>query len=333
MKILKNKKCLASIAAILVALALVAGSTMAWFVLRGDLGIDTIDVGYLDLEFENVFGDYIFDTTDPNYKPAEPGELIGFSFLINSDNTLKDDPADYVEEILDSQWGTPTGIFTSIEDFAWGKIWNRGNLSIVIQLNADTAVTRKYRDPDPNAFPSVAFRPGSAAADVSKQLVTLNPANPADVPYINGVPGAVITKLVIPPTQNNVDVFTDANVVLYQSDVTGYYYLVIDPGFCVDVAVIVDLKTNASTTVLTGPTPRKYLDNTYMECQIDAGFNYVATQGMQTGAWADIFGEWQYDGTSGDIKYAYTEWLTITGFNPFNPSVPNPGGFVVIDLN
>ncbi|MCL2747356.1 MAG: hypothetical protein FWE59_01715 [Oscillospiraceae bacterium] len=298
MKILKNKKCLASIASILVALALIAGSTMAWFVLRGDLGVEVIEVGYLDVVIEGLFGDYIFDKNDDDYSPAEPGQILGPNWLIAND---QDTGALFIRG-LDDWDDYDDGFENGSEDSSgitvqWGKIENTGNLDIILKLVTGMEVTRYWEDPD-DAFPSEAWLPYNVPVDsvtgdyiMEYRLGGVLDEVTAGYP---GVDGAVIGQLIVPPTINNLDALGATGEAAFWRDDNDVYYLRLKPGVYIDCIIVVDLLTNAVYDVLNDQDPdvaAKYLDNTYMECDVQVGFSFVATQGNQFNAWADVFGE------------------------------------------
>ena len=279
MKILKNKKTLASVAAILVALALIAGSTMAWFVLNGDIPDAKYTAGNLDLAIVNIATPQKSDD-DGNYTEwLQPGDL----------------------------WGAVDG-----DGEVFGTIENTGNLPIVIKLGS-LVVTRQYKD---DVFPST-----NPISQMTKE------ANP-------GVPGAVIARLLFPATELNQEMFSitlpedpedidpDANYGPFAYigvDKSGSYYLFLAPGIKVDAALVIDMKTNAYFSVLDGPHPELYLDNTYMDCEIGfaEGQAWIATQGQKSDAWCDVFG------LTPDDDFAFGQ--VIDTFSFFNA-----GGFMEV---
>jgi len=251
MKVLKNKKALSSVAAILVALALIAGSTMAWFVVKQDVALGNVPVGALGYVAENLWVepvDYLF----------QPGEVAGAERLF--DNGV------YLDE---SDWAS--GTYDALID-ELGYIENNGTLNIIIQLGAAESanVMRIYEDPN-DEFPSTA------------QYTDL-----IEVAPYPAVPGAVGMSLILADTPDTVAAFTGDTEVLV--DENGLFYLKMAPGDKIHAVLVVDLKTNASYAVLESLNFERYLDNTYAECEIDYEGSWYATQDDMDDAKFDVFG-------------------------------------------
>ena len=262
MKILKNKKALSSVAAILVALALIAGSTMAWFVIEGGGIVGGGTAGYLD--FEVKFN------ADPEtvWEAGDPGSVWPMYADADTLATL------YTETELNQMFG-------------W--IENTGNLSILIKLGSVLQTKVFWDCPDRNLVrPVIANRVEARGGTGPSANMTANPTGYVLPAEDNGVLGS----LWFPPTPQNLEMAVNG-MAIYESN--GDWYLFLDPGAWVHVALGLDWETNADHSVRDNPDPaisRKYIDALYMGAQVSFAEDYgwLATQGNYTQAWVDEFG-------------------------------------------
>lgn len=280
MNILKNKKSMASVCAILVALALIAGSTMAWFVIEGSTPSSRVTAGNLGLDVSSVSP---FVMCDPN------NPVIGQysnSGVDPTDNTLYEYLGNGVWEAFYAQPGDiltrDNGIFDPatndlivgrVPDGDYSVIENTGNLNIIAELSLRGGVTRYWADPD-------AADPGYKYSTKQRDELTY------DAVGYPGAPGAVFYKLAFLDTQDNEDAI---NAGVMMSAIGDKVYLLLPANTKVEVAVLLDLKTNAYYSVRDN-TPAIYLDNTYFDCSIDFGIDYLATQSDMPDSWGDVFG-------------------------------------------
>lgn len=275
MKILKNRKSLSSIAVILLALALIASSTYAWFVVGGGGADGSVDVGTLDMKTENVFVDV---------QNAQPGDIY---------------PGDLSNA---------------------GYIENTGTLNLVTSLGDSIPKVTRYYEVD-TTKPNSDWKTGPRLFGYTQNLGDMLTSAGYD-----GVDGAVLVKVAIPPTANNIQALTvDYTALLYNDspDYDGNWYLTLTPGTKLDIAVVVDLKTNASpqnVADFSDPATCVYLDNTYMGCLVEfESTDWVGTQFDMKDAIASVFG--LTPDAAGDVIYAdisNTNW-DVDMTDPLNP--------------
>jgi len=236
--------------ALLAALALIAGSTFAWFVIRGDSLEGELEVGVLDytIDLKVDLNDIIF----------QPGDYFAPAELFDS---------------YDQEWITDWLNLDADQEAALGSIKNTGNLNIIIKIGDGLEVTRYFKDNLADVHEK-----GMGRID---QMI----ADPAGYP---GFPGAVLCQLAFPPTQKNIDAIVSDAVALFYVDASDDYYLALEVGAEVDVAFVIDLKTNAGLAVKAA-TPDLYLDNTYMASSVNFGDGWLATQFDQHDAWKEVF--------------------------------------------
>jgi len=175
-------------------------------------------------------------------------------------------------ELIDSYtqtWISDWSNLDANQKAALGYIKNTGNLPIMVKIGDGLNVTRYWKDgPD--------HEPGMGRLD---QMIP-DPGYP-------GVPGAILGQLIFPPTQKNINALSVNFGAMIYSDDNGDYYLVLDVGAEVDAAFVLDLKKNAAWS---GNNDELYLDNTYMNCKIDLGKGWLATQFNPHDAWLSAFG-------------------------------------------
>lgn len=274
MKILKNKKSLTSLATILIALAVIASSTYAWFVVVSKGPEGSVDVGTLNMKTENVFNDVV---------DAQPGNIY---------------PA----------------------DLGAGYIKNTGSLNLVTSLSDVNPTITRYLKVD-NTKPNSDWKTGPRLFGYIQ-----NPDDMlADAGYA-GVEGAVKVKIAIPPTADNIQALTvDNTAFLYNdsSDYDGNWYLALTPGTKLDIAVVVDFKTNAypeNVTDFTDPATCVYIDNTYMGCKVEfESSDWLGVQFDMKDAIASLYG--LTPDAAGDVLYAdiaNSNWDVDTT-DPLNP--------------
>jgi hypothetical protein len=249
---MKNKKTLASVLAILIALALIAGSTMAWFVVGGTGDTGAVKAGNI------AFTAGLLPVNDPSATTSGFYLQNGFVVTYNSDTNLSTDV------LLQPGVNWPDAAY-DLSDAQCGIV-NTGSLSEVIQIS-NVSLTTTLAD-------GTVMGPGQSG---------------------------VLCNLIVPPTQNNIDLLDGGSAFI--STVDGNTYVMLNPGQTLDAYIQIDMTTNASPSKFyTGPGPlwentapladvtlTQYLGAGYMDCTVSVSDSFVSTQ-LMDGALLDIFG-------------------------------------------
>jgi hypothetical protein len=294
MKFLKNNKILASGIMMMIAIAMMASATYAWFVLEGKVGGDPLEAGRLGLDIK-----LDIDEIDDDY--LQPGFFYGIDGLTVEQlgRTLPTNANGDVDF---------SGI--NMDALNWGYIKNTGNLIMMIKLSmsGNLEVMRN-------------FKYSTTSTSINDDVI------PSD-PYA-GVPGAITYNMIIPDTTANKQVFTEGDALMYSvtSEKNGVektdYYLMLYPNTKLDASTYIDMSTNAGYNIKgssNAHVPNSlYLDNSYFGCDITPNLTLLATQLYAGRAMADVFGltydaEWDYPAVrkEADFYDSLTEPFLIT---------------------
>lgn len=292
MKILKSKKGLMSVCSIMVAVALIAGSTFAWFTSSAAGPEGDFQAGTLKVVFEQPTN---FVPVPDNNLGLQPGDYVTG---VNVGN-LPARPTDPTDPDYAAEMAAYEAALNAVPNVNWGHIKNEGTLPMLVKVNQNIKVTCNR----------------NANGDVVANYVMPKAQN------------GVIFGLTIPLTTKNMLTYNDMStgatgpdsyVFQFVNRANGEVYFLMDPGTDLQVDCVIDMKTNASDWYdldasgnkipvdadadgeqdvdakgfpvwkITTPNPR-LLDNRYQGCIIDASQNLSATQGLMLQAWKDLF--------------------------------------------
>ncbi len=271
MKVLKSKKGLMSVCAMLVAIALVAGSTYAWFVWKTPATTGDISMGLLKLEYKLPFTDVV---------NCQPGDLVE---AVDKGPWNYDQSGDPLGTDAD---GNPimeyaTDIYSDLR-VKWGYLKNVGTLDAIVKIDSKLTGVDCF------------YAPGDTALE--NKLTVPNAGDPTLFPY----------ELSLPKTTNNESVIYDGNhtpaagvfnTIIQMTDAAGnaYFFIPADLGAPaqdpkIDLDAKIDMETKAAL-----------IDYTYNEAELKVSSSVEATQAMYDAAWMAL---WGIDAS--DLEFAFT---------------------------
>ena len=288
MKTLKNNKILASGMMLILAIAMMASASYAWFVLEGTTGNPDFAAGALGLDVDiDVYDSDIYDLEYfDGPEKLQPGFYYGIdelTYMTLGTQLMLDKDGKFDLTLDDDENHMIDANKNDINDLHWGHIKNTGNLVTMVKLSLDGTfeVVRK------NAY--------------DKDSTSINDNVFPSADYA-GVKGAVTYNMIIPNTENNKEMINNSDVQFYTykrenaetKDYDTEYYVLMYPNATLDVSTYIDMATNAGYDVKGDSTKHDpaslYLDNSYFGCKINANMKWIATQYNSGRAMADVFG-------------------------------------------